>query len=182
MQLYLARHTESTYNVDRLLNADPSVDVRLSENGIAQARALAEKLDGESFEVIYISEFLRSKQTADFINENRRTPTIVDKRINENIMGFEGEPINHYLDQLGEGPDRMNKKFNGGESLAEVKIRVESFIEYLKKSGYSKVLVITHGCIIECIYSIINNQEFDYGHGHIIPQGDFEVFEILELS
>mgnify|MGYP003442807475 FL=1 len=178
MQLYLARHAESTYNVDQLLNSDPSVNVRLSETGIIQAEELAKKLDGENFESIYISELPRTKQTADIINKNSQIPLVIDKRINENIMGFEGQPVNIYYSSIGDGPDRMERKFNDGESLSEVQERVESFITDLKKSGYSKVLVITHGCIIECMYSIINNQEFNYGHGHIIPQGDFEIFEL----
>ena len=82
MQLYLARHAESTYNVDQLLNSDPSVNVRLSETGIIQAEELAKKLDGENFESIYISELPRTKQTADIINKNSQIPLVIDKRIN----------------------------------------------------------------------------------------------------
>lgn len=178
MKLFLARHTESTYNVKGLLNADPMLDVRLSDNGILQAQQLAIKLSKEKLEVIYISELPRTKQTADIVNASRQIPIFIDKRINENIMGLEGQPVTKYTDLLGNGPNRMYKKFNDGESLEEVRIRVESFIRDLKTSSYSEVLVITHGCIIECMYSIINYQEFNYGHGHIIPQGDFEIFEI----
>jgi len=178
MQLYLARHAQSTYNVAQLLNADPSVDVKLSEEGIRQAHDLATKLKDEKFDAIYISELPRTKQTADIVNQNMQSPLIVDKRINENVMGFEGQPVNYYVKQLGEGPDRLSKKLNDGESLLEVKARVESYIYDLQRSDYSKVLVITHGCIIECMYSILKDQTFDYGHGHVIPQGEVEVFEI----
>lgn len=178
MQLYLTRHTESTYNVKGVLNADPTVDVKLSENGIIQANELAKKLNDVSLEVIYISELPRTGETASIINYGRGLSINIDKRINENVMGFEGHPISDYTNLLGDGPDRLQKKFNGGESLAEVQSRVESFLYDLKNSDHNKTLVITHGCIIECIYSLIHNQEFNYGHGHIIPQGDCEIIEI----
>src|SRR6185369_14402091 len=42
MKVYIARHGQTNYNEARRCNADPSVDVFLTETGIRQAKELAE--------------------------------------------------------------------------------------------------------------------------------------------
>lgn len=60
-KLYLQRHLKSQWNVENRFAG--WVDNPLSEEGIQQGEAAAEKLKGESFDVIYTSPLTRNKQT-----------------------------------------------------------------------------------------------------------------------
>lgn len=178
MKLYLARHTETNYNVEGLCNADPSVDVHLTMHGIEQAKHLSQKLAGEDIEVIYISELPRTRRTAEFVNLYHNVPLIVDPRINENISGFESKPVRDFIDALEKSSDKRQASFNDGESLEMVCKRVENFLMTLKATGQSSVLVITHAYIIECIHGILNKSPDYYSAGYMIDQGDYDTFEI----
>ncbi len=63
MRLLLIRHAETTANVDRLLDtAPPGAD--LSDRGREQADALVEGLDDVELDAIYVSDLVRTQQTA----------------------------------------------------------------------------------------------------------------------
>ncbi len=63
-RLLLIRHGRTTANVDRLLDtAYPGAS--LDELGRAQAEDLVARLSGESIEAIYVSDLVRTAQTAD---------------------------------------------------------------------------------------------------------------------
>ena len=65
MILYLARHGKTAWNVEH--RSQGWKDIPLNEEGLLQARELAEKLKNIDFETIYSSDLKRSKKTADII-------------------------------------------------------------------------------------------------------------------
>lgn len=178
MQLYVARHTQTNYNVDMLCNADPSVDVHLTPLGIEQAQQLAQKLSGVQLDAIYISEFPRTKQTATYLEQYKTTQLKVDKRLNENIAGFEGQPVERYLEAFNQATDKWHAAFNGGESLAGVRDRVEAFLKDVRQTDQTAVLIITHGYIVECIHAILNNLNFDMASTFECVQGDYVTYTL----
>jgi broad specificity phosphatase PhoE len=178
MRIYVARHTQTNYNVETRLNSDPSVDVQLTELGIMQAQGLAQKLAQEKFEVIYISELPRTKQTAEYVNKYRHSPTIVDKRLNDNATGFEGRLTHEYLSAFHSSKDGWHTKFHDGESLADARNRAESFLNELKTKPYEAVLVITHNYIVESIYGILYGLDYEEASAYGLPQGEFAVFDV----
>jgi broad specificity phosphatase PhoE len=178
MKLYLTRHAQAEHNVKSILNNDPSVDNNLTDLGIEQAKKLSKSLKGINLDAIYISELPRTRQTAEYLEQYSEVPVIVDKRINENVSGYEGQSRDEYVKVFNASLDKWNTKFNDGESLAEVRLRVENFLNYLKAKDYESVLVVTHGYIIECIYGILNNADFDLASTFKIPQGSYELFSL----
>jgi len=63
VRLLLIRHAETTANVDRLLDtAPPGAD--LSDRGREQADALVDGLDDVELDAIYVSDLVRTQQTA----------------------------------------------------------------------------------------------------------------------
>jgi len=177
VRLYLARHTETNYNVRHLVNSDPAVNVHLTKKGIQEAKHLAEKLSKVNFEAIYISELPRTRQTAEFINQYHHLPLIVDDRINDNATGFEGRPTKEYMEAFKNSANGWREAFNDGESLEDAKNRVVEFLAMLKKTGYNSVLIVTSGFIIECFYGIIHKKSFEYSTHFSIAQGDYDVIE-----
>lgn len=178
VKIYLARHAQTNYNVEKRLNSDPSVDVRLTELGIEQAQALAKKLSGEKFDAIYISELPRTKQTASFVNKHHDLPLIVDKRLNDHKSGFESRPTHEFMAAFDADNDRWHTRFKGGESLAEARKRAADFLNDLKTKPYTSVLIVTHGYIVESIYGILHNLGYEEASAYQLPQGEFAIFDV----
>jgi broad specificity phosphatase PhoE len=128
MKLYIARHGRTNYNDLGLCNADPSVDVHLTELGLAQAQQLAEKLRQTHLDTIYISELPRTRQTAEVVNTFHRLPITVDPLLNDGLSGFEGKPATELMAVLDAADNRWTTKLNGGESIEEIKKRAGVFL------------------------------------------------------
>lgn len=178
MKIYLARHAQTNYNVENKLNSDPTVDVRLTEEGIEQALALAMKLANEKIDVIYRSEFPRTRQTAEHINKHHDVPVIVDKRLNDHASGFEGRTTEEFMEVFNASDKPWHTKFNDGESLADARDRARSFLNDLKTQPHESVLIVTHGYIVEAICGILHDLDYEAASTYRLPQGDFVVFTI----
>src|SRR5437899_10606244 len=65
MRLFvLARHGQSLFNVDKVVNGDPTLDRGLSEQGIEEAERLAGELAALPLDLVAVSPFPRAVQTA----------------------------------------------------------------------------------------------------------------------
>ncbi len=162
MKLYVARHGQTNYNDVGLCNSDPAVDVHLTETGILEATNLSEKLKKVGLDRIFISELKRTRQTAGIINNHHDAPMTVDARLNDNRSGYEDKHYLEYYASLDKADDKWAVRLNGGESLEDVKDRVQSFLDDLKLKNYESVLIVTSMIIVQAIYGIINglsNQE-----------------------
>lgn len=91
MKLIATRRAETNYNVNDLVNYDPSVDVYLTEKGMEQANKLAERLKDFKFDRIYISQLKRTRQTAEAINRYHEQELVVNELLDDTRNGFEGQ-------------------------------------------------------------------------------------------
>lgn len=178
MKLILVRHAQTNFNLLKLANSDPSVDVHLSDKGVSQAISLAELLKDVEYDLVYISELPRTRQTAEIINQYHNKELIVDKRINDNSTGFENQSIRNWLDALEVSEDRFGARFNGGESLNDAAERARLFIDDLKTQDHKSVLIVTHGFITQAIFGIIENKPLDEAMEFNLVQGTYAEFEI----
>ncbi len=178
MKLYLARHTQTNYNVQGLANSDPSVDVHLSEKGVQQAQELAELLRDVDYDVVYVSELPRTWQTAEIINESHHKEIIADGRINDNRTGFEGKTIAEWQAAVNNSDNRWGATFHGGESLNEAAARAREFIDELKTKPYNSVLIVTHGFMVQAIFGYLENKSLDEALEFSLPQGSYAEFEV----
>jgi broad specificity phosphatase PhoE len=98
-RLIVARHGESEYSARGLLNGDPSIVVSLTEAGRAQARSLGEPLADEPIGVCAVTEFARTRETAELALAGRDVPLVVVPDLNDHTAGaFEGRPLAEYLE------------------------------------------------------------------------------------
>lgn len=142
MELYFIRHGRTNYNDRSLCNDDPSQDVHLSELGIAQAEAAAERLRDVPIERIIVSPLPRTRQTAEIINRFHAVPIDVHPDIIDIRSGFEGRTVADYFAAIAHDP--LNARVNGGESQLDHKQRVLRFIEWLTAQDEQTVLVVAH--------------------------------------
>lgn len=173
MKVYLARHGESTANQQKILNSDPKILVHLTDLGRQQAENLAEQLKNIPFDAIYVSELIRTKETAEIVNKYHKLELQIDPRLNDNRSGFSGKPRKEFEVAFDKATDKPNAKFNDGESLEEVKQRTASFMDYLKKQKYENVLVVTSDIIIMYFHAILHYLSHEQTWGLIVGNGNY---------
>ncbi len=178
MKIYFARHGRTNYNDLSLCNADPSVDVHLTEGGVKQAEALAEKMKDISIDHIYASELKRTQQTAEIVNKYHNLTLEIDKRLGDHKSGFEGKHFLELKQALDDAEDRWTARFNGGESIEDMKVRVDAFLDELKTKPYESVLVVTSGWVVQAAAAMLNNLSNEEAWNLEVAQGDFLVFEV----
>src|SRR5690348_6796619 len=98
MRLFLvARHGQSLFNVDRVVNGDPTLDRGLSEQGIEEAEGLGAQLAGLLLDLVVVSPFPRAIQTANIALEGRDVPHLVDDDLGDVRIGdLEGKSLDEY--------------------------------------------------------------------------------------
>lgn len=148
-------HQHHAHEAD--VKARPDWMQRLSAQGVEQARTagkwIEENLGGlNSFHGLYVSPFLRTRETAAYISEGTDATWVTDDRVIERDWGIFGTRT---VDgQKQDFPDTYNFKeispwytrLDGGESMADVYGRFRDFQGTLhREEAGEKVIVVTHG-------------------------------------
>jgi broad specificity phosphatase PhoE len=175
MQVYVARHGKTNYNELGICNCNPAIDVHLNESGIEQAKSLAQKLQDEHIQHIYVSELRRTSQTAEFINKYHKVPVSIDDRINDNNTGFDGQHFSVYVSALEKAGKEQERtiRFNDGESLQDVDDRVSKFFDSLRSVSFDSVLIVTSEAIIQSMFRYCDGQGIKIVGGREIIQGNY---------
>jgi broad specificity phosphatase PhoE len=116
--LLLARHGQSLFNVDGVVNGDPARDRGLAPGGVEESRGLGMQIAGVPIDLCVVSAFPRAQQTAQLALAVRESavPTEVDAGLDDIRVGdLEGHPLADYR-AWKRGRTRADP-FPGGESL-----------------------------------------------------------------
>src|SRR5215475_9773900 len=144
MRLFIAsRHGQSLFNVDKVVNGDPTLDRGLSEQGIEEAERLATQLAALPLDLVVVSPFPRAIQTANIALAGREVPHLLDEDLGDVRIGeLEGETLDAYR----EAPAHSNRKqrFPGGESLDEAALRYAAAFERLLARDEPVTFVVCH--------------------------------------
>jgi probable phosphoglycerate mutase len=131
----------------------------LDQNGLKQARELAQTMKGLEIDEFLCSPLLRTRQTADAISEVIGIGYTIDDRLIEQDFGeFEG--VNRFDEDYQAAKRKFFVRFPGGESYFDMASRVYPLIK--EKEG-KNVLLVTHGgiCrIIRSFFADMGNEEF----------------------
>ncbi len=84
--LYLVRHGETVANTERRIKGHS--DSPLSELGVKQVEAVADRLAGESFSAIYSSDLGRARATAEIIASRHDLPIRTTDLLREAYLGL----------------------------------------------------------------------------------------------
>lgn len=139
--LCLVRHGESEWNAEERIQGQ--LDPDLTPLGVRQAEAVAKRLSGEKWDVIYSSDLTRAKRTANAIAALGGYTVRFHQGLRERYQGrIEG--------LLMEEARRLFPDFDspevGRESLAELYERArKTFAEIVEAHRGQKILVVGHG-------------------------------------
>lgn len=149
MKLYVARHGQTQWNAENKICG--RTDLPLTEVGIAQAEALAEKASGLKIDLVLSSPLQRAYTMAQMIADRCGADVQVDERLIEQNYGiFEG------LDR--QNPDFLANKrqfairYPGGESMMDMAGRLYPMLREIKENYPDKtVLLACHGGVCRVI-------------------------------
>jgi probable phosphoglycerate mutase len=142
--LLLARHGQSLFNVDKVVNGDPVIDRGLSPLGIDEARRLHGQIAGVSIDLCVVSEFPRAQETARLALEGRNgIPVEVDRDLNDIRIGeLEGRTLDEY--RVWKKAHDHGDAFPGGESLDDAAHRYGAAYERLLQRDEDTILCVCH--------------------------------------
>ncbi|MEO8159461.1 MAG: histidine phosphatase family protein [Betaproteobacteria bacterium] len=157
MTLALVRHGETAWNVEGRIQGH--LDIPLNETGLAQAAAVGKRLRAENFDAVYSSDLIRAYQTAIPAVANPEQDIVREQRLRERhlgvLQGLTGDEAVTRQPQAWKAFRTRNADIvlAGGESLGEFFRRAVDFVEHiLGKHGGQRILLVTHGGVLDAIY------------------------------
>ncbi len=164
--LLLVRHGETDWNRDGRWQGHS--DTHLNDVGREQAARLADELDG--VDVVYSSDLLRARETAEIIAGPLGLDVHVDERLRERGFGaWEGKTRPEIEAQFADAHARWLAGDGPGaddaEPFADFAARINDFLEdVVSRHPDETVLIVSHGGSIRVIHAVA--QGLDYVRDH----------------
>lgn len=160
MIIYLTRHGQTNLNKARLMQG--LTDEPLNETGLAQARAMREKIGDVHFDAVYASPLNRAVMTGAIIGGVDPSEVITDPRIIEADFGvyekkkyyLMGPAMTLYwtLPEIFPAPKSV-------ETTASLRERSSSFLRELEEKNYGTVLIACHGGIMRALSGYLEDKK-----------------------
>ena len=152
MLLYLVRHGETDWNLQRRIQG--STDVPLNDNGRAQAKRAGDLLGTRQWDAVVASPLSRAFETASIIAAEVGLPEpTTDPRLVERAYGdAEGLEISE-VDRRFPGETHVP----GRESREDVAARaLEALIEIGEANPDKAIIVVSHGGLIRSVLNAVD--------------------------
>lgn len=142
---FLMRHGESQTQIKKIIDSGEG-NYSLTTIGKDIVKNQAKKLLRQKIDLIFSSDILRAKQTAEIISKILGKEIIFDKRLREANFGyFSGKKIDEYHKAFNNYEKIFEQAPLNGESLRDVRKRVWEFLAELEnKYKNKKILIISH--------------------------------------
>lgn len=146
---FVMRHGEADSNVLDIVSFEPGNPHHLTETGKKQVEDAAKTLKERKIDLIFMSPFVRTQETAEKVREILGLPEQslkIDERIREIRAGvFNGKKIEEYRDSFSSLEERFTKTPEGGENYTDIRRRMMEFLYELEETYQNKnILIVTH--------------------------------------
>jgi probable phosphoglycerate mutase len=144
--LWLVRHAEAEHNVSSNFQFDPP----LTKEGWAQAARASEEVKDLALDLVCVSPLRRTLQTADVMFggfpsiacEDLRERLFCSCNFRRDVAEARAEFADVDFSNIDEGPDPQIG--NESEDERGVRIRAQSFLEWLRARPEQQIAVVTH--------------------------------------
>ncbi len=156
---YVLRHGEALSNVRGICSSLPETfENPLTGLGKEMVKVAAEELSKKSIDLIFSSDVLRTKQTAEIVSERLNLPIIFDERLREiNFGEFNGKTVEESEKYFKDEAHRITQAFPKGENYEHLTKRVSHFLTSMEEKYKGKtILIVTHGFFWWVLKGIIN--------------------------
>ncbi len=147
---FVMRHGEAEFNLIDKVSCSVDDKNSLTEKGRAQAVKAATDLKSQKIDLIYASDLVRGKETAELVAKELGLPAdsvYLASEIRELNAGvYNGKTWTELRNSFASPNDRFETAPEGGESLLALRDRATKFIYDLEKKHVGKkILIISHG-------------------------------------
>ena len=145
------QHTQSVHHTNGMVGS--WTDWELSELGVAQAEKIGEKLKaelaGRTF-VMYSSDLLRAKQTAEHVGKHLGLTPIFKKELRERNLGKCCGKSVQWLRENLECQEKTidDRLFSDAESRRDEWNRLKPFFEEIMANDEENIILVSHGDLL----------------------------------
>ncbi len=157
-QIFLVRHGETFWNLEARIQGH--LDSPLTQTGIAQAEAVANRLKSQHFTALYSSDLGRAYETALRISEKNGLPILAKPCLRERNLGiFQGELKQALKTKYPKEFSRYKDSdyaIEKGESIKQLSERTINCLEAIaQKHIGERILVVTHNGVIVSFFKYV---------------------------
>ncbi len=196
-QYYILRHGEAVSNIENINSCWPEQrENPITEKGRRSIEKLLPRLKKNKIDLIFSSDILRAKQTAEIVARGLGIKENYDKRLREidtgELNSKPREEAKKYFDlennfsQKELAERSFMEGFLGGENYAQVLLRIQDFIRDIDTKHQNKnILIITHGDPIILLLSsflgwtkeeFFENKDREYFNQGELRKVDYKIF------
>jgi isoleucyl-tRNA synthetase len=142
---FAIRHGESENIIFKIVDSGDQ-NCKLTPVGEKEVAHAAKKLKDKKIDLIFASDILRTKESAEIVAGELGLPVHYDKRLREiNLGSFSGKPLTEYRKLFP-----MEDRFTGhvdeeSESLSDVRVRAWDFLREIEAAHKGKnILIVSH--------------------------------------
>lgn len=160
MRIYIIRHGITDSNASGIRQSREGF---LSEEGIAQARALSDRLSGLTIDSIFTSPYPRARQTADIISAALRglqvqeSEYLTEVRYPSEVIGVpKNDPESvRILERIQAHYGEDGWRFSDEETFEEFVSRAHTVLDHIAKTGFQNVVVVSHERFIRVLVGVV---------------------------
>ena len=144
---YLIRHGQALSNVKSVCSCWPETfENPLTETGVSMVQASVHILRDKNIELIFSSDILRAKQTAQIVGEALGLEPKFDERLREINFGiYNGSTITGFDSHYPDAQARFDETPEGGENYADITNRMADFVKDIDGQYQDKtILIVSH--------------------------------------
>src|SRR5450755_4168175 len=176
----LARHAQSTLNLEERVNGDPTVPVKLTEEGVRQAHQLHLQLAQLPIDLCVHTRFERTQQTAAIVLEGRDVPLREEPLLDDVDVGdLEGRSYADY--RAWKQAHSRRDPFPGGESLDQTASRYARAFAGLALSSPEVVLMVCHEIPLRYAINVTAGSDSLEAPVHGVPNATPFLFQTAAL-
>jgi broad specificity phosphatase PhoE len=153
----------------------------LTKKGVEEVEKSANSLKIKNIDLIFSSDILRTKETAEIVGKILNIEPQCDERLRENNFGIlNGQPREKVREFFGpKDVMRFNKKPEGGEKYIDIEKRMVGFLKSIDKKFKNKIILIVshelHMMLLEAAVHGVSKEDF---YNHRIKINTAEVVEL----
>ncbi len=147
---FVMRHGQTNHNLKNRVSTTINSGSHLTEVGIEKTKENAESLKDKGIDLILVSPFNRTKETAEIVRSvlgMSEDQVITDDRLHEmSLPMYDGRIWDEYHADWPKTLENFDKSPEGNESYADIKRRMMKFLfDIEEKYQDKKILIVTHG-------------------------------------
>ncbi len=162
---YMVRHGESLLNAEHIRQGS---DGSLSEKGKEQAIATGQRLARIHFDVMLVSPYQRTLETAELIAQyvkikkpQELVDLLIERRNPSEIVNKSSEDphVAEIVNIIDKSYHADDYRYSDEENFLDMKERAKRLLVYLRERPESKILVVTHSIFLKMVVAFIIHRD-----------------------